>query len=66
MPKIRTIQIAGQRLGEIEKMDYYAWEFGQAKVSSIKLLETFSQMAKLADGLLTNIHNYIADYQCKI
>ena len=49
MPKIGTIQIAGQRLGEIEKMDYYALEFGQAKLSSIKLLETFSQMAKLAD-----------------
>ena len=30
-------------------MDYYVWEFGQAKVSSIKLLETFSRMAKLAD-----------------
>jgi len=24
VPEIGTIQIAGQRLGEIEKMDYYA------------------------------------------
>ena len=36
--KLELYKFAGQRLGEIEKMDYYAWEFGQAKSIKHKVI----------------------------
>lgn len=62
---MNSVSFKKNLLGVQEELLRFAYKLTADREEANDLLQETSLKA-LDNGLLTNIHNYIADYQCKI